>query len=114
MLNVETASRAAAREAPYSAPPTSLEVSGWCSPGTGASPGRSCDPGGLSGDGRPIARKPNNGAALDTLRLHQAVVDAYDSARFEAAKETGFDSDAFPTLCPYTWVQAMDRGWLPK
>jgi Domain of unknown function DUF29 len=46
--------------------------------------------------------------------IPDAMTKAYRKAVFAAAEETGFDTSAFPTDCPYTWEQAMDGNWLPK
>jgi hypothetical protein len=39
----------------------------------------------------------------------EAVADAYEVARIEAADETGMDEDRFPPSCPYGWDEIMER-----
>jgi hypothetical protein len=46
--------------------------------------------------------------------IPDAMARAYRTAVYEAAKETGFDTGAFPKECPYSWEQVMDRDWLPN
>lgn len=51
-----------------------------------------------------------------SLRNHAAsnLADAYDSARAFAAKETGLESDVFPSLCPYTLDELLADVELPE
>lgn len=39
----------------------------------------------------------------------EAVTDAYDIARTEAAGETELKESAFPASCPYSWTDIMER-----
>ena len=40
--------------------------------------------------------------------------DAYQSARLQAAKETGLALASLPSVCPFTREQALDEGFLPE
>jgi hypothetical protein len=42
-------------------------------------------------------------------RLGEAIARAYRRARIEAAQETGFDEDAFPAVCPYSFEDVASR-----
>ena len=42
--------------------------------------------------------------------LHQIKNDAYESARLEAAKETGLDEEVFPEECPWTIEEVLKQG----
>jgi Domain of unknown function DUF29 len=46
----------------------------------------------------------------------EAVADAYETARIEAADETGLSLDIFPEVCPYAWDEIIERpfDWLPS
>ncbi len=46
-------------------------------------------------------------------QLDDLLVRAYLKARIEAAKETGFDKDAFPQFCPWSWQQIRDTAYYP-
>ena len=39
----------------------------------------------------------------------EAVADAFDTARLEAADETGLEVETFPLECPYSWQEIMER-----
>ena len=41
--------------------------------------------------------------------LPVAIVDAYEYARLEAARETDLSLSAFPTACPYSFAKSMER-----
>lgn len=45
----------------------------------------------------------------------EAVVEAYDTARLEAAGQTLLEEDAFPLECPYSFDEIMERpiNWPP-
>jgi hypothetical protein len=47
--------------------------------------------------------------------IKEAVVDAYETARLEAAGETDLDEKEFPSDCPYTFDEIMERdiSWPP-
>jgi hypothetical protein len=47
--------------------------------------------------------------------IDEAVNDAYQDARIEAAAETQLEYEAFPASCPYSWAQIMERpvDWPP-
>jgi hypothetical protein len=47
--------------------------------------------------------------------VDEAVTDAYETARLEAAAQTLLDDDAFPLECPYSWNDIMERAiaWPP-
>lgn len=47
-------------------------------------------------------------------KLDEILVDAYDIAISEAAKEAGLDEKAFPTECPYTFDQIMNDEFYPE
>jgi Domain of unknown function DUF29 len=42
-------------------------------------------------------------------RLNEALADAYEDARDEAAKETGLPTRTFPVATPFTFSEAMER-----
>jgi hypothetical protein len=42
-------------------------------------------------------------------RLNEALVDAYEDARDEAAKETGLPTRTFPVGIPFTFADIMER-----
>lgn len=46
--------------------------------------------------------------------VHEAVGDAYDSARFLFEDETGISRKILPVQCPYTFEQAMDHEFWPE
>jgi hypothetical protein len=48
--------------------------------------------------------------------VDEAVTEAYEIARLEAAVQTLLDDDAFPPECPYSWNDIMERPitWPPK
>ena len=41
--------------------------------------------------------------------VDEAVTEAYETARIEAAGQTGLDEDGFPRDCLYSWAEIMDR-----
>ena len=47
--------------------------------------------------------------------VDEAITDAYETARLEAAAQTLLDDDAFPLECPYSWNDIMERtiAWPP-
>ena len=47
--------------------------------------------------------------------LDEALVEAYDIARVEAAAQTGLDEGEFAVDCEYDWLQIMERpiAWPP-
>jgi hypothetical protein len=47
-------------------------------------------------------------------KLSEILLDAYDIAVLEAAKESGLDEKTFPTECPYTLEQIMDDEFYPN
>jgi hypothetical protein len=47
-------------------------------------------------------------------RLDEAMADAYDSARLEAAIETGIDENVFPQICPWSFTEVMREGFWPE
>jgi hypothetical protein len=46
----------------------------------------------------------------------EAMADAYETARLDAATQTGFEEERFPYDNPYSWDQIMERpiDWPPK
>ncbi len=52
-----------------------------------------------------LRRHPSLKAICD-----QAVVEAYDDARYDAAEETGMALKHFPVVNPYDWDAIMDRA----
>ena len=46
----------------------------------------------------------------------EAVAEAFETARLEAAGETDLELDTFPLECPYSWHEIMERpiDWPPK
>ena len=46
-------------------------------------------------------------------KLPQALSSAYRKAIQTAVTETGFDSSAFPSACPWTYEQIMDAAFWP-
>jgi len=49
-----------------------------------------------------------------TNTLNDLINDAYESARILAAEETGLEETAFPSLCPWSFVQIMDETFWPQ
>jgi hypothetical protein len=47
-------------------------------------------------------------------KADEILVDAYDIAISEAARETGLDEKTFPSECPYTFEQIMDDEFYPQ
>jgi hypothetical protein len=45
--------------------------------------------------------------------LDQVLAECYQDARDLAATETGLSLDHFPTQCPYSPTQVLDRDYLP-
>jgi len=39
----------------------------------------------------------------------EAVIEAYDIARTEAAAQTLLEEESFPLDCPYSWDEIMER-----
>lgn len=58
---------------------------------------------------RHLTDNPSLKAALD-----DAITEAYGDAVIEAARETGLDVEAFPEVCPFTFAQMMESGFLPE
>jgi hypothetical protein len=46
-------------------------------------------------------------------RFEEALAEAYDDGRSDAAFETELPLSTFPEQCPYTWEQLTDENWLP-
>jgi hypothetical protein len=48
--------------------------------------------------------------------VDEALSEAYELARIEAAVQTSREIEAFPADCPYSWSEIMERpiGWPPK
>ena len=48
--------------------------------------------------------------------VDEALTEAYDVARIEAAVQTALEVEVFPIDCPYSWNQIMERPiqWPPK
>jgi Domain of unknown function DUF29 len=48
--------------------------------------------------------------------VDEAVTEAYEIARIEAAAQTLLDADVFPPECPYSWQEIMERpvNWPAK
>lgn len=61
---------------------------------------------------RQLARHLRDNPSLEA-RIDEFLMDAYGDAVLMAASETGFDEDAFPDMCAYTWATIMDVGFLP-
>lgn len=47
-------------------------------------------------------------------KLNEILLDAYDIAVLEAAKESGLDEIIFPSECPYTFDQIMNDEFYPE
>lgn len=47
-------------------------------------------------------------------KLNEILLDAYDIAVLEAAKESGLDEKTFPPECPYTFDQIMNDEFYPE
>ena len=47
-------------------------------------------------------------------KLDEILLDAYDIAVLEAAKESGLDEKNFPPECPYTFDQIMNDEFYPE
>jgi Domain of unknown function DUF29 len=47
---------------------------------------------------------------------HEAMIEAYETARIEAATQTALEQETFPVDCPYGWDETMERPieWPPK
>jgi Domain of unknown function DUF29 len=60
---------------------------------------------------RALRKNPGLKAVVD-----EAIVEAYEIARIEAAAQTTLDEDAFPLECPYSWHDIMEREipWLSE
>jgi hypothetical protein len=61
---------------------------------------------------RRLARHLSENPSLRT-KLEEEVIEAYDIAIYEAAKETGFNEDFFPVQCEWTAEQLLDVNFLP-
>lgn len=86
----------------------------------------------LKWDHQPERRSRSSRAGINVQRNHvqkvlrknpglkphvaEAITEAYRDARTEAPAETNFDDDVFPSICPYTWDEIMERpiAWPPK
>jgi hypothetical protein len=46
----------------------------------------------------------------------EAMIEAYETARIEAATQTALEQETFPVDCPYSWDEIMERliAWPPK
>jgi hypothetical protein len=53
---------------------------------------------------RVLRKNPGLKAVVD-----EAVTEAYETVRLEAAAQTLLEEEAFPLECPYTWDEIMDR-----
>ncbi len=60
-----------------------------------------------------IAKQLKMSPSLKTY-LSQAIIEAYDDALELAVDETGLQSDTFPTQCPYTVEQLLDKQFYPQ
>lgn len=60
-----------------------------------------------------IARHMMDNPSLKS-KVEQVFAEAYADARELAASETGLQVATFPTMAPFSWEQALDRGWLPQ
>jgi len=47
-------------------------------------------------------------------KLEESIADAYELARYSAAKETGLNISNFPETCPWEYGQFMDTDFWPK
>ena len=47
--------------------------------------------------------------------VDEAIIEAYDTARLEAAGESFLEEDTFPRECPYSFEQILERpiAWPP-
>jgi hypothetical protein len=54
---------------------------------------------------RVLRKNPGLKAVVD-----EAVTEAYEIARLEAAAQTLLEEDIFPVECPYSWNEIMDRA----
>lgn len=59
-----------------------------------------------------IARHMRKNPSLKPF-VPEAMSDAWESARIDAATETGLPRKTFPIDCPYTWEQALQEDWWP-
>jgi hypothetical protein len=46
-------------------------------------------------------------------QLQALIAHSYQKAKIRASKETGLDTDAFPSGCPWEFAQLMDDAFLP-
>lgn len=46
-------------------------------------------------------------------KLEGCLLNAYQDAVVEAAKETGFDERVFPEACPWNWQELIDSEFYP-
>jgi hypothetical protein len=60
-----------------------------------------------------IARHVRKNPSLKPY-ITEAMADAWETARIQAAAETGLARQLFPAQCPYTWDDAMQTDWLPS
>ena len=63
---------------------------------------------------RHVLRVLRKNPGLKTV-VDEAVTEAYEIARLEAAAQTLLEEDIFPVECPYSWNEIMDRAihWPP-
>ena len=57
---------------------------------------------------RHVFRVLQKNPGLKSVR-DEAVTEAYESARIEAAAQTSMEEDVFPLECPYSWKEIMER-----
>jgi len=58
---------------------------------------------------RHVLRVLRKNPGLKTV-VDEAVTEAYEIARLEAAAQTLLEEDIFPVECPYSWNEIMDRA----
>jgi hypothetical protein len=46
-------------------------------------------------------------------QLQALLTHSYQKAKIRASKETGLDTGAFPSACPWEFAQLMDDTFLP-
>ena len=57
---------------------------------------------------KPVSRVRRKNPGLQA-RVDEAVTDAYEVARIEAAAQTMLDEDACALECPYTWQEITEK-----
>jgi len=62
---------------------------------------------------RRIAKLLKKNSSLVSI-LTEVFKDAYESALLLAAEETGLDESLFPSICPWSFEQAMDETFWPQ